>query len=38
MTWSTRPQPITPGSILRGLVDLPWDAPLVGPLRLMRPR
>lgn len=37
MPWNMHPQPMTPRSILRALVELPWDAPLVGPLRLLRP-
>jgi hypothetical protein len=37
MPWTMRPQPITPRSLFRGLVDLPWDAPLFGPVRLKRP-
>lgn len=37
MSWTTRQQPLTPRNALRGLMDLPWNAPLFGPVRVQRP-
>lgn len=37
MPWTTRQQPLNMRNALRGLVALPWDAPLFGPLHLKRP-
>ncbi|MDJ0389948.1 methyl-accepting chemotaxis protein [Roseomonas sp. E05] len=38
MPLNIAPQPMTPRTLLRGLMDLPWGAALFGPLRLNRPR
>lgn len=37
MSWTTHQQPLTPRNLFRGLVDLPWGAPLYGPVRPRRP-
>lgn len=37
MTWTHARRPLTARNALRGLLALPWNAPLFGPLRLKRP-
>lgn len=37
MSWTTRQQPLTARNMLRGLMALPWNAPLFGPVQMHRP-